>query len=71
MYSIGGYCRTTSILPSVSGWVRANQSRFMSNPFALRRVLSSRPSGFWIGRITTIALSRTVLTTQSDRSASS
>jgi hypothetical protein len=30
----------------------------MSKPLRLRRVCASRPSGFWIGRITTIALAR-------------
>ncbi len=58
-------------MPSVSGWVRANQSRFMSKPYALRRVSASRPSGFCVGRMTTIDASRICSAAQSWRSASS
>ena len=37
----------------------------------LRRVSSSRPSGFWVGRMATTALSRIVAAAQSVRAASS
>ena len=44
-------------LPSVSCWVRANQSRFMSKPNSFCRRLASRPSGFWVGTMTVTRLS--------------
>jgi len=71
MKTWGGNSRISSILLSVSGWVRANQSRFRSKPNSFCRRLASRPSGFWVGRITVIRLSLRCRTAQEVPAANS